>query len=196
MKKITLSFLIFILFASGKSFASCAVGFSEVIIQIIPDTWPNETSWSLVDIGGLPIDTGTFVGDTLCIPTGSCAVFTIYDTYGDGIYAPGGYWVYVDGVLVAQGDAFGYQAQFAIACPPGSFCTSPIPLTSYGTYTAEFDDSWYTYTCDSTATYNFSTCGLNTCNTQVWVYVSCPATPYVEGPTGTYEYTMESAQLF
>lgn len=193
MKKLISVFFLFFLFASLKSQASCGVGFSEVIIQIIPDTWPYETSWSLVDIGGLPIDTGTSEGDTICIPTGSCAVFTIYDSYGDGIYAPGGYWVYVDGVMVAHGDAFGYQAQFAIACPPGSFCTSPIPLTAYGNYTASFDDSWFSYTCDSTATYNFSTCGLNTCNTQIWVYDLCPATPYVEGPPGTYAYNNDAA---
>jgi hypothetical protein len=193
MKKLILASCLFILFASGKTNASCAVGFSEVIIHIVPDTWPYETSWSLVDIGGLPIDTGTSVGDTICIPTGSCAVFTIYDSYGDGIYAPGGYWVYVDGVLVAQGNAFGYQAQFAIACPPGSFCTSPIPIIAYGNYTASFDDSWYSFTCDSTATYNFSTCGMNTCNTQIWVYDLCPATPYVEGPAGTYAYNDDAS---
>ncbi|CAN5635833.1 hypothetical protein BH11BAC1_BH11BAC1_16380 [soil metagenome] len=193
MKKTLLTFFVCLFFIAVKTSASCSAGFSEVIVQIIPDSWPYETSWSLVDLGGNQLDTGTSVGDTICIPTGSCAMFTIYDQYGDGIYAPGGYWVYVDGVLMAHGDSFGYQAQFAIACPPGSFCTSPIPITAYGTYTASFDDTWYTYTCDSTAGYNFTTCGLNTCNTQIWVYNACPQTPYSEGPQGTYAYNDDAS---
>jgi len=188
MKKIILSLFTLILFAYGKSTASCSVGYSEIIVVIVPDSWPYETSWSLVDLGGTQLDTGASVGDTLCIPAGSCALFTIHDQYGDGIYAPGGYWVYVDGVLVAHGDAFGYEAQFAIACPPGSFCTSPIPLTAYGTYTGAFEDSWYSYTCDSTGTYNFSTCGLNACNTKIWIYNACPGSPLNETPAGTYAY--------
>ncbi len=188
MKRIIPVLFFLTLFVSQKSYSSCAVGFSEVIIQIIPDTWPYETSWNIADIGGNTLDSGTSVGDTLCIPTGSCALFTIYDSFGDGIYAPGGYWVYVDGILVAHGDAFGYQAQFAISCPPGSFCSSPIPITAYGNYTATYDNTWYSYTCDSTAGYNISTCGMNTCNTQIWVYTACPQTPYPEGPAGTYGY--------
>jgi len=188
MKKTTRLLLILFIFTSVRTFASCNVGYTEIIVQIIPDSWPYETTWSIVDLGGNVLDSGDYVGDTICIPNGSCVMFTIYDQYGDGIYAPGGYWLFADGVQIAHGDAFGFQAQFAIACPPGTFCTSPIPLTAYGTYTTSYDDSWYSYLCDSTGTYNFSTCGLNTCNTQIWVYATCPATPYVEGPPGTYAY--------
>ncbi len=188
MKKFTLTFFVAVFALFGKSYSSCSVGYSEIIIQIIPDSWPYETSWNIVDAGGVTLDTGASVGDTICIPSGSCVMFTIFDQYGDGIYAPGGYWVYVDGTTIAHGDAFGYQAQVPIACPQGSFCSSPIPLIAYGNYTATFEDSWYVYTCDSTGTYNFSTCGLNTCNTKIWIYSSCPVTPYVEGAPGTYAY--------
>lgn len=193
MKKYTLALFIFFLFATGRSVASCAVGFTEIIVQIIPDTWPNETSWTVKDLGGNTLDSGGSVGDTLCIPVGSCAIVTINDTYGDGIYAPGGYWIYVDGILLAHDDAFGYQAQVAVACPPGAFCTSPVPLVAYGTFTAGFDDTWYAYTCDSTGTYNFSTCSLNSCNTQIWIYTTCPSMPYAEGPPGTYAYNDDAS---
>src|SRR5262245_34733909 len=132
MKKITFLFLALFFCISVRTFASCSFGYSEIIVQIIPDSWPYETSWSIRELGGTLLDTGNSVGDTLCVASGSCVVFTIYDQYGDGIYAPGGYWIYVDGNLAAHGDNFGYQAQFAIACPAGSFCTSPISLTSFG----------------------------------------------------------------
>jgi hypothetical protein len=188
MKKITLVLLSLFACVSFKSRAACSSGFTEIIVQIIPDSWPTETTWSIVDIGGTVLDTGNYNGDTICIPTGSCVMFTIYDQYGDGIIAPGGYWIYADGVQILQGSPFTFIAQFAIACAPGSFCTSPIPLTGYGTYTTSYDEAWYSYVCDSTGTYNISTCGLNTCNTQIWVYTSCPSTPYSEGPPGTYAY--------
>jgi len=188
MKKITFILFTFLFFASGKSNAACTIGFTEIIVEIIPDSWSSETSWSLVDLGGNLLDTGNSVGDTICIPTGSCVMFTIYDTYGDGIVAPGGYWLYADGLQILQGAPFAFTAQYPIGCPAGSFCTSPIPITTFGTYTTSYDDSWYSFLCDSTGTYNISTCGLNTCNTQIWVYASCPTTPYNEGPPGTYAY--------
>lgn len=193
MKKLRLSFFLALALSAGKVFGSCSVGYSEIIVQIIPDSWPYETSWSLTDIGGNQLDTGTSAGDTICLPSNSCVMFTIHDAYGDGIYAPGGYWVYVDGLLVAHGDAFGYQAQFGIGCPAGSFCSSPIPITAFGTYTAAYEDTWYTYSCDSTGTYNFSTCGLNTCNTKIWVYNTCPAMPLNETPAGSYAYNDDAA---
>lgn len=171
-----------------KSFASCQPGNTEIILQIVPDSWPYETSWSITDLGGNTLDTGGSVGDTLCVPSGTCVIVTIHDQYGDGIYAPGGYWIYVDGVLGAHGDAFGYLAQFPVGCPPGSFCANATPLTAYGTYSGSFEDSWYAYTCDSNGVYNFSTCGTNTCNTKIWVYGSCPGVPLNESPAGTYAY--------
>nr|HMT28004.1 hypothetical protein [Bacteroidia bacterium] len=187
MKKILLAILFMVFAFQHQTLASCAPGFSEVIVVIVPDTWPQETSWNITDNSGTTLASGLAVGDTICIPTSSCVVFTIYDTFGDGIYAPGGYWVYVDGALVATGNSFGTMAQIPIACPPGMFCSSPLPL-SFGTYTASYDNTFYSVTPAVTGTYNFTTCGLNTCDTKIWIYASCSGQMIDEGPPGTYAF--------
>ena len=75
---------------------------------------------------------------------GQCCdhILSMHDSYGDGIYAPGGYWLYIDGALATSGNAFGSQATFQFNCPPGAYCTGPLPINT-GTYTTLFDDSWY-----------------------------------------------------
>ena len=186
MKKSVLSLfaLLFVLTVN----AVCPPGLSEVIVRIVADNYPQETSWEIADNTGTIIASGLSTGDTICVAQNSCAQFTIRDSFGDGIFTPGGYYVYVDGVLIAQGAAFGFIAQHQFNCPQGSFCTLPIPLTTAGTYTADFDDTWYTYTPGVTGTYNFTTCSLNTCNTQIWLYTTCPSLPLQEGPAGTFAY--------
>ena len=113
--------------------------------------------------------------------------FNIYDTFGDGILSPGGYWVYVNGALAGSGGNYGFSDQLNFNCPPGSFCTSPLPLDT-GSYIATFDNTWYQYTPPVSGTYSVSTCGTNTCNTQIWAYSNCPVFPYNEGVQGTFAY--------
>lgn len=186
MKKFLLLFLLLGTFVP-VTFASCPTGNTEIIITIIPDTWPYETSWELTDSGGNIIASGLDVGDTVCVPTGSCVIFTIYDSFGDGIYAPGGYWVYADGVQIANGNSFGFMATHPISCPPGMFCSSPLFLTP-GTSTALYDNTYYVFTCIVTGTYNLTTCTMNSCNTKIWVYSNCSGSVIDEGPVGTYSY--------
>jgi len=192
MKKCILALILFVLACQIKVDAACTPGFSEIIVVIIPDTWPNETSWNITDNNGVILASGLSVGDTVCVPTSTCAIFTINDTFGDGIYAPGGYWVYVDGNLAATGNSFGYTAQHPIGCPPGMFCTSSLPL-SYGTFTAGFENTFYSVTPPVTGTYNLTTCGLNTCDTKIWVYSSCSGQMLDEGPPGTYAFNDNAA---
>jgi hypothetical protein len=187
MNKIISLFIALLVFSFTSVRSQCPVGTSEVIVHIVPDSWPNETSWTLTDISGTVAASGTFIGDTVCVPSGSCMIFTIYDAFGDGIFLPGGYWVYVDGVLVASGSAFGTMAQHQINCPPGMYCSSPIILTS-GTHVAPYDNTFYVFTAPQTGTYNITTCGMNTCNTKIWVYTSCSPQTLDEGPPGTYAY--------
>jgi len=192
MKKCILALILFVLACQIKVDAACTPGFSEIIVVIIPDTWPNETSWNITDNNGVILASGLSVGDTVCVPTSTCAIFTINDTFGDGIYAPGGYWVYVDGNLAATGNSFGYTAQHPIGCPPGMFCTSSLPL-SYGTFTAGFENTFYSVTPPVTGTYNLTTCGLNTCDTKIWVYSTCSGQMLDEGPPGTYAFNDNAA---
>jgi hypothetical protein len=191
MKKILLLSLLLFSISVSSMKAACLPGYSEIIVQIIPDSWPWETTWNITDNGGNILASGAFDGDTICVPTGSCVVFNIYDSFGDGIYSPGGYWVYVDGTLVASGNSFGYGASQPISCPPGMYCSSPLTLTP-GSYTASFDNTFYAFTCTLSGTYNITTCGLNACNTKIWVYSNCTGQLLDEGPVGAYAYNDDS----
>ncbi len=191
MKKLLLS-LIAACSISISSFAQCAPGFAEVIVQIIPDTHPTETSWTIADNSGTIVASGDSLGDTLCLPENECDMFHIYDTFGDGINSPGGYFVYVNGVLKASGSNFGSDYLVSVNCPDGSFCTNSLPIDT-GTYSGVFEDSWFTFTPTQTGTYLLTTCGINSCNTQIWVYATCPTIPYQDNATGTYAYNDDNA---
>ena len=85
------------------------------MISIATDTWPEETTWNLVDSSGVQIQAGgpyssrqTVYNTELCL-SDDTYTFTIDDTYGDGIYGEG-YSILVDGNVIAGGNAFGSQA--------------------------------------------------------------------------------------
>ena len=79
-----------ILFGATQSmYAQCSPGYSQIIINIVPDDYPNQTSWDLRDSNNAVVDTGTYIGDTICYPTGSLLHFTMYDNYGNGICCGG-----------------------------------------------------------------------------------------------------------
>ena len=75
---------------------SCNPGQSLIEVSILLDNWPSETYWEITDSLGnvlysVPSETYDYtqVGQTVttkvCIPVGDSIVFTINDTYGDGI---------------------------------------------------------------------------------------------------------------
>ncbi len=112
-----------IIVATQKSQAQCSSGYSQIIVSIIPDTYPNETSWDIKDTANTIIASGTINNDTLCYLTGNLLHFTIYDSYGDGIccsYGNGSYNVYVDGNLAASGGQFAFSETTTINYPPGA----------------------------------------------------------------------------
>ena len=61
MKKILLTMVLALSVIIQNANASCQTGFSEVIIQIIPDQFPWETSWNLTDNAGTILASGTSV---------------------------------------------------------------------------------------------------------------------------------------
>ncbi|MGY8884576.1 MAG: hypothetical protein ACKVKI_03600, partial [Flavobacteriales bacterium] len=72
----------------------CVAGESEVVVQILTDNYPAETTWTLSDASGALLSGGPYQGTnttytaSTCIPnTGdpSCLQFVIDDSYGDGI---------------------------------------------------------------------------------------------------------------
>ena len=155
---------------------ACPPGEVEVEIDIDPDSYPGETSWELADGDGNIIATGDFNGTTLCVDASLCLVFTIFDSFGDGIYAPGGFEVLYDGVSMGSGsDDIGFEMSVEMACPDGFSCSFPEYINE-GTHTAPYatNGTWYEFTAPATGTYKISTCGLgNTCNTVIWVYDNC-----------------------
>ena len=70
---------------------------SYVQVRITTDNWPEETGWTIESASGMYIDgiaTGSLAGsnDTeftwdVALDLNECYVFTMIDTYGDGLYA-------------------------------------------------------------------------------------------------------------
>jgi hypothetical protein len=126
MKRILLISFLLTLFA-GYSFAQCDEGEVELRVEILTDIYGGETSWTITDLEGTVVLAGgqggvyqnnTSYSDSICVSTEGCFFFEIYDTYGDGILAPGGYELYVDEVLIASGgDDFENYALVIFSCP-------------------------------------------------------------------------------
>ena len=64
----------------------------ELLIEILTDFYPTETTWALFDVNGQIISSGgpyttreTIQETRVCVIDSSCYVFEIYDSYGDGI---------------------------------------------------------------------------------------------------------------
>ena len=162
--------------ASAEAQTQCADGLMEIVVDIVSDNWPNEISWDLL-IDGEVIAEGGAEGAVVCIEPpadNSCIQFDIHDSYGDGIYAPGGYWIYQNGTLMGTGNDYGYGETVLFDCPPGSTCNDGVALTAaeYGTVAQAADNFWYTFTPPANGMYTFSTCGSG-CDTRLWIYDYC-----------------------
>jgi hypothetical protein len=68
---------------------------SYVQVRITTDNWPEETGWTIVSASGIYIDgdeTGSLIADTeytwdVALNVNECYIFTMTDSYGDGLYA-------------------------------------------------------------------------------------------------------------
>merc|ERR1712038_23983 len=105
-------------------------GDGEVVITILFDEWQSETTWALVDQcdstvvleGGPYSSTDTDVEVRECV-TDSSYVWTIYDSYSDGIccgYGEGSYEMKWNGQVVGSGGDFGSSESVTF----GSSCLS------------------------------------------------------------------------
>jgi hypothetical protein len=168
-------FIFFILFSiTGNLYSQCPSGQYPLQININPDSYPNETTWSLF-VDNILTNNGTTNGLNSCIDTNSCIRFEIYDSYGDGMccgYGLGSYNVLWNGDLVAEGGEFQFQANHSFNCDTGTICENPISIT-LGNHVAPTNNTYFTFTPDSSGNYKISTCGLSNCNTQLWIYDNC-----------------------
>ncbi len=168
---------------------------SEVIISITTDAYPSEISWTLSDVDGNEIQTESLAGEgtnttidyVVCVDSLACLNFLVEDSFGDGINAPGGFEVILDGVSVIQTVAFSSSYTASFNCPPGTSCNSSEPVGE-GDYQTIYDDHWYLFVPDSSGIYNLTTCGLTTCDTKIWVYDNCGGFDGIEDNTGTLFY--------
>ncbi|MHC1774899.1 MAG: M60 family peptidase N-terminal accessory domain-containing protein [Lentimicrobium sp.] len=125
MKRILLIGYLFILYI-GHSFAQCGANEVEVKVSIFTDPWGEETSWTLSDLMGTVVMQGgqggvyedyTIYSDSICVLSNECLFFEIYDTWGDGILAPGGCELYLDEMLIYSGaNDIGSYAMTVVNC--------------------------------------------------------------------------------
>ncbi len=126
MKKSLIVSFILTLF-TNYSFAQCPAGEVEIKVDILTDNYGYENYWTLSYESGDVIMQGgqggvyenfTNYSETVCITEETSVIFEIFDEYGDGIFAPGGYWLYVDNLLVSSGsDDIGSYATFTTNTP-------------------------------------------------------------------------------
>ena len=194
MRKLALFFLLVLLasFPTANLLAQCPPGDLLVEVTIVPDNYPNETSWELKNSQGTILaQASNAQGGTVCVSDTACLNFTISDSYGDGIccdFGQGSYTVTYNGNTVAQGGQFGYdETSYFGQCTPGSDCAFADSV-GQGTFTAPNSDYWYLFIPDSTGTYLISTCAGNTCDTKIWVYDHCQGLVWDNTNQGTIFY--------
>jgi hypothetical protein len=103
--------------------ADLAEGCAVIEVALVPDDYPEETSWALtfnfpastswaLTFNDAVVEEGRWCGAAVSVCDPGTYQFTIFDTAGDGIccaYGEGNYTVAVDGVQVASGGDFTYE---------------------------------------------------------------------------------------
>lgn len=171
--------------------AQCGDDETTIAIVIVADNYPAETSWELLQNNEI-IASGGSVGDTICIDgstENACLQFSIFDSFGDGIFEPGGYWVFQDGVEVASGNAIDYEETTSFDCLPGYTCNDAFELTEadYGMVNQETSNAWYQFVPPSNGMFLFSTCDVD-CDTRLWIYDYCNMGNFDETNEGSIYY--------
>ncbi len=190
--------LLFFLLGSSALFAqpACPDGELSLIVNIRTDNWGYETSWNITTAQGellYEVEAGTYSDNTLfqtqvCVPDSTCIAFHIEDSFGDGIVDPGYFLLELEGDTIAFGQDFGDGTIVNFNCQPSQSCDSPLEVTTDIIYSATFDDSWFLFSPDSVGIYDISTCGMNECDTKIWIYDTCEGNGLAEDNAGTIFY--------
>ena len=114
----------------GSNCAPCPCPESPLTLSITLDNYPEETSWSIMDVNNAIVASGgtygtaadgSTISETINLSTGDYT-FTINDSYGDGIcctYGPGSYrLVDANGLIIASGGDFG-TSESSLFCASG-----------------------------------------------------------------------------
>jgi Lysyl oxidase/Secretion system C-terminal sorting domain len=81
---------------------------------------------------------------------------------------------------------------------PGISCVNPINIVGTGTYTTgptTVNGTWYMFTADTSGSYTFSTCGISTCDTKIYIYDHCMGLIWGEDMIGTWGYNDDACAL-
>ncbi len=198
MKILYLTTLFIIFHVTSFAQINCEDNEVAVTVQVISDDYGYETSWEFVDVqtgtNYFSVEANTYGNNQtnvheFCIPQDACVIFTITDSYSDGIccsYGEGSYEISLAGDFIASGGDFDSEESVVFNCPPGTVCSSAITIEE-GNHTSETANHWYAFTPSETGTYNISTCNTNDCNTKIWVYDNCVGLPD-DSSAGTLHY--------
>jgi Lysyl oxidase/Secretion system C-terminal sorting domain len=165
---------------------NCLPTQSAIRLEIDPDYYFYEVSWEIVNAqtnqilaAGAPMnaDPAEF---NYCVESGTCLIFRMKDSYGDGIAPDGSYRIYVNNVLLREsiGENYGSLQTTAFNCPPGHSCDDQnIIQTGTHTTIAGLNSTWHSFTPAQSGMYEVSTCfNTNLCPTRIWVYDACGGT--------------------
>ena len=185
---------LFLISSTAVAQTDCEDGETEIYIEISPDQWENEISWTLM-VGGELISEGGSNSEILCVELDDefpCFEFTIYDSYGDGLNEPGYYAVHMDGVNVGGGSGdYGYSDQVTFDCAPGTTCNDAIVLDQPSEEGDMIDQPlanyWYQFTPEANGMYLFSSCETG-CDTRLYIYEYCSMVNFDETNAGTIYY--------
>ena len=134
--------LLTILLFGQLTYGQCPTGETRIDVNINPDNWGNEITWTLTNYAGTitygsggPYTNGntTPINTYVCVPTVSQVTFTIFDSYGDGICCSegvGSYTVSVAGVNVATGGSFGSSESTSFFAPLLIYDLAVLPISS------------------------------------------------------------------
>lgn len=157
-----------------------------VTVDITPDANPTQTSWKMFNQDNVVVAQGLSNDASFCI-SNTCHRFEIYDTGNNGLNGAGNYKVFLNGIQVANGQAFQDQDIRFINCAPGVSCDNPI-TAQLGLNPVADGDEWFVFTPAVNGQYKISTCNLATCDTRVWVYDYCMMANFDETVAASYTY--------
>lgn len=174
-------------------FAQCPGGNRTLRLEINPDQFFGEITWTITDAEGQAIwHKGKLSFDSThifnyCLPEQGCAVFRVRDEFGDGMTPDGWYKVFLDSALVYENKtgAFGRGEDIYIGCPPGGHCNNPLPAQPGVLTLGTTPEVWYTFSPPENATYELSLCLVEAaCSAKIWVYDHCKDITLTNNPTG------------
>ncbi len=179
----------------------CSNNEIQIDVLLSTDNYPWETSFVLNDNQGVVWANEDDVFTSLytdylfqyCLPSDGCYIFTVYDSYGDGIFDSGGLQVFYENDLVLEDPSFSSEASTTMNCPPGYDCNTAIEV-DLGEYQTESDDYWYLFSPEQNGQYNINTCDSE-CNTVIYVYDYCTGLLPTEANDATIYYNDDECGL-